>query len=72
MMVLLTKEEYDDLIKKAHASDMVAEEKLETLKSQLAERIFEVFKKHSHWTDPSGLRHNPVLLEVAELLKHYA
>ena len=45
MQIILTKEEYDDLVKKASATELLAEEKAEAYKAQIKEQILEICKR---------------------------
>jgi|GEM_PF-4936479 len=65
MMVLLTKREYDDLVKKAHCTGLLAEDKFnemkQAFKAQLRTQLNEAGCKH-----PSE-----VYQTIRELLEHY-
>ncbi len=49
MMILLTQEEYNDLLKKSSAVDMLVEEKLEQEKKRILDLLAQSFTEDKRW-----------------------
>lgn len=70
-MILLSKKEYEDLVKRAGHVDTLADEKLDALKSQFAKQAMEILQRHDRgWTGVGGFA-NPLIRDLAALVKHY-
>lgn len=73
MRIILTKKEYDDLIKRATASELTAEERLGELKKQLRDRIATLAKDYIK-REPdcvNNYRLNQFFTQLFETLSHY-
>lgn len=65
MMVILTKPEYDELIKQATAAELLAEEKANQMKKQIKQQLIAVIKPGRFVTL------HDVVGELQEILRHY-
>lgn len=65
MMVILSKREYDDLVKKATAAECLAEEKAEAMKAKIKSDLIAACQRGRH--SP----HFDVIGRLLEILAHY-
>lgn len=69
MMIILTKEEYDDLVQKATAGEALAEQKAEAkaeaMKAQIKEGLIAACKR-DHLQTPEE-----IIYKLREILTHY-
>ncbi len=67
MQIILTKEEYDDLVRKATALELQVEEKVDEAKKHFTEhmrlRLQECLKRHHSF--------DSLIREIREVLNHY-
>lgn len=69
MMVLLSKREYDELVQKASATELIAERKAEAMKQQIKADVVKLMSRAR--SQHRLMDQHEFFSELKELLQHY-